>query len=124
MPQRSRGSAPSLGKRFDSMREPLEDTANKKGQTLSGLFVCRVSSRLQAVAWRLGRNQFFHSWFSQTTRIGAALKIDEYVPDSTPMSRVTTKCRMVLPPNKVSASRVSMTVSWVLMDRSSVCTML
>ena len=36
-------------------------------------------------------NQFRHSLFSQTTRIGDALKIDEYVPLNTPIKRMTTK---------------------------------
>jgi hypothetical protein len=37
------------------------------------------------------RNQLFHSRFSHTTRIGEALKMEEYVPLNTPISRITTK---------------------------------
>jgi hypothetical protein len=55
--------------------------------------------------------------------MGEALKMDEYVPLNTPTRRVTTKWRMVIPPNKAKLSSVSMTVNWVLIERTRVWTM-
>src|SRR5450759_2413189 len=73
-----------------------------------------------AASTGLRRNHVRHSRFSHTTKICAALKIDEYVPLKMPTSSTTMKCRIVTPPNNASASKVKNTVSWVLIDRSSV----
>jgi hypothetical protein len=52
--------------------------------------------------------------------MGEALKIEEYVPLKTPTNKIITKCRMVMPPKIARDKSVSITVSWVLIERASV----
>ena len=52
------------------------------------------------------------------------MKIEEYVPETIPMSSASTNEWIAAPPNRNSAVSVMTTVSDVLMDRPSVCRML
>src|SRR4030042_2741130 len=78
----------------------------------------RVGYRLFQADLAERRNHVRHSRFSHTTRMGEALKMEEYVPLNTPTSRVTTKWRMVIPPKSARVSNVSMTVNCVLIERT------
>src|SRR6266851_7421878 len=60
----------------------------------------------------------------QTTRSGAALKIELYVPDTMPISRASAKPFRVSPPATRLATRTRTTVKLVMIDRTAVCMML
>ena len=60
----------------------------------------------------------------QTTSSGLALKIEEYVPETMPISSARTKTRIDSPPKRSSAVSVMMTVRQVLIDRPMVCSRL
>ena len=49
------------------------------------------------------------------------MKIDEYVPETIPMSSARTNSWVAEPPNRSSAVRVSTTVKLVVIDRPNVC---
>ena len=57
----------------------------------------------------------------QTTSSGAALKIEEYVPEMMPISSASTNSWVAAPPNRSSASSVRTTVKLVVIDRPNVC---
>jgi hypothetical protein len=80
----------------------------------AGHVVARRTGRPLAAA----RRRSSHS--SQTVRSGAALKIDEYVPDVIPMSRARMKVWIDDPAKSSSAVSVNTTVRLVLIERASV----
>ena len=63
---------------------------------------------------------FFLSFVSQITKSGAALKIEEYVPEIIPIRSVIMNHRIVSPPNNSNADNVNNTVSEVDNDLAKV----
>src|SRR6266704_4679210 len=60
----------------------------------------------------------------QTTRSGAALKMELYVPETMPMRSASAKPFKVSPPDTRIATRTRTTVKLVMIDRTAVCMML
>src|SRR5439155_2179016 len=74
-------------------------------------------------ATAVARWRILSSSSCQSETIWLALKIDEYVPETMPITSASAKLRIEKPPNSRSASSVSTTVSDVITDRASVCMM-
>ena len=95
-----------------------------KKPILKGVFNHPVENSLKlAYLWS---NLWFNYAFRiedhlcQSTKIGLAIKIEEYVPAMIPMNKASTKYFIVTPPNKNKASRTNKTVSEVFKDLTTV----
>lgn len=60
--------------------------------------------------------------FSQITNKGAALNIEEYVPEKMPTNNATTNHLIDSPPNNIKAKSIKRTVNEVFNERTNVCT--